>query len=116
MERHFTIDSSRIGMDNQMATEPDDMRMIISACHRIYEAMGSENRVLSIEEKSQIKNMRRSAVTKTHLNQGDIITENNIEFKRPGTGIPPSDLKLALGKRVSKSIEVGTVLNIDDLI
>jgi len=116
VERHFTIDSSRIGMDNQMATEPDDMRMIISACHRVYEAMGSENRILSSQEKDQIKNMRRSVVTKTDLKRGDIITENNIEFKRPGTGIPPSDHQLTLGKKVNKVIEAGTVLNIDDLI
>ena len=32
VEKHFTLDSKKIGMDNQMATEPDDMQKLTSEC------------------------------------------------------------------------------------
>src|SRR5574343_737790 len=60
VEKHFTLDSSRIGMDNQMATEPTEMRAMVGACHRVYEAMGGAARILCEDEVSQISKMRRS--------------------------------------------------------
>jgi sialic acid synthase SpsE len=115
IERHFTLDSSRIGMDNQMATEPEEMRAMVSACHRVFDALGGTGRMLSEEEKAQIPKMRRSIVTKTTINSGDVITEANIEFKRPGTGITPAEYANIIGRTVNKEIIAGAVVQLDDL-
>lgn len=115
IERHFTLDSSRIGMDNQMATEPEEMRAMVRACHKVYEAVGGAGRVLGEEEKGQIPKMRRSIVTKTDINHGDVLTEENIEFKRPGTGITPADYQSVIGRTVNKAIAGGTVVQTGDL-
>jgi sialic acid synthase SpsE len=115
IEKHFTLDSSRIGMDNQMATEPEEMRAMIVACNKVYESMGGSARVLCEEELGQITKMRRSMIAKTDIQQGDSITVDNIEFKRPGTGIPPSDFSNVVGRTVGKPIKKGTVITLDDL-
>jgi len=115
IEKHFTLDSSRIGMDNQMATEPEEMRAMIVACNRVYESMGGSARLLCEEELGQITKMRRSIIAKTDIQQGDSITVDNIESKRPGTGIPPSDFSNVVGRTVGKPIKKGTVITLDDL-
>lgn len=115
IERHLTLDSSRIGMDNQMATEPEEMRAMVSACHKVFEAMGGAGRLLGEEEKGQIPKMRRSVVTKIDVNVGDVLTEANIEFKRPGTGVTPAECSNIIGRKFNKAIAVGTVIQISDL-
>lgn len=116
IERHFTLDRARIGMDNQMATEPEEMKTLVHACHKVYEAMGGVGRILSGEEKAQIPKMRRSIVAKFDINAGDVLTETNIESKRPGTGMPPSEYPKIVGMRASKPIAAGTVVQMSDLV
>lgn len=114
IEKHFTLDSSRIGMDNQMAMEPDEMQQMIKACHRVHASMGRVDRILIDEEKEQALKMRRSMVSKNKLQKGDVLTEDIIEFKRPGTGIPPSNYKPYIGRSINKEILPGTVLLEED--
>ena len=36
IEKHFTLDSSKIGMDNQMASEPEEMATLVRNCHKVF--------------------------------------------------------------------------------
>ena len=110
IEKHFTLDSSRIGMDNQMATEPKEMQAMIRACQRVHTAMGGAGRLLGEEEKSQIPKMRRSIVTKQPLKAGHILTEDDLDSKRPGTGITPTQFNAVIGKKLGQDVDKETVL------
>jgi N-acetylneuraminate synthase len=110
IEKHFTLDSTRIGMDNQMATEPEEMGAMTRACHRVHEAMGGTGRLLGTEELGQVSKMRRSIVTKQSLKAGHILTAADLEARRPGTGIAPMHLEAVLGKELNQDIDAETVL------
>jgi N-acetylneuraminate synthase len=110
IEKHFTLDSTRIGMDNQMATEPEAMQAMVRACHRVHQAMGGTGRVLSRKEQSQIPKMRRSIITKRPLQAGHILTEADLDTKRPGTGLAPTALTTVLGKTLREDLDAETVL------
>lgn len=110
IEKHFTLDSKRIGMDNQMATEPAEMHSMVRACHTVYAAMGGTARLISPEEKDQIPKMRRSMVSLCDLPAGTVLTKANVEFKRPGTGISPADYEQYIGCRVLQDIDRGSVI------
>jgi sialic acid synthase SpsE len=110
VEKHFTLDKTRIGMDNQMATEPLEMREMVLACHNVFEALGGTGRLLSDAETDQRSKMRRSIVSKVAISAGSRITEAAIELKRPGTGLPPSAYRHIIGKTVNKDIGVGSVI------
>ena len=97
-----------------MATEPDEMKSMIQASKSVYEAMGGIERILCEEENNQKLLMRRSIVSKIDINQGDLITKDNIGFKRPGTGISPSKCNDIIGRKLNKSISAGTVLKTAD--
>lgn len=104
IEKHFTLDSSRIGMDNQMAMEPTSMKEMVSACKRVQAAMGGAGRILLEAEKAQIPKMRRSLVTKRALNAGHVLAAEDLDAKRPGTGIEPHNLNQVIGKKLKVSL------------
>jgi sialic acid synthase SpsE len=107
IEKHFTLDSGRIGMDNQMATEPDDMRRMVMACRKVFRSLGTSQRIVAEEEVLQLKKMRRSAVATRRLLKGDHLTESDFSFKRPATGIPPNKIDAYLGRRLMRDVEEG---------
>ena len=115
IEKHFTLDSSKIGMDNQMATEPDQMKEMVRSCLSVQEALGGTNRILGVEEQEQALKMRRSLVTKTTMHVGQAIDEGNVEFKRPGNGIPPNRFYDFVGKKIVNKLEAGALITEKDL-
>jgi sialic acid synthase SpsE len=110
IEKHFTLDSKRIGMDNQMATEPAEMQSMVRACHKVYSAIGGASRLLCSQEQEQIPKMRRSMVSIQDLPVGTVLGPEHIEFKRPGTGVSPADYELYIGRTVRVAIEGGSII------
>ena len=106
IEKHFTLDNKKIGMDNQMATMPDQFKQMVNACHTAQSAMGSPNRVLSAEEKAQRDMMRRSIVSKNFIPINKIITINDLDFKRPGNGMPPTEVTALVRKNLDAILKL----------
>lgn len=105
VEKHFTLDSKRIGWDNQMAIEPAEMRKLVEGCNNVFKAMGSFNRIVSTEELAQRDKMRRSIVTTRDLKAGHVIEQTDITAKRPGTGISVSEYDSIVGRILSKDVD-----------
>jgi N-acetylneuraminate synthase len=105
IEKHFTLDKSKIGMDNQMATEPDEFKKMIECCTNVTVALGSEKRIVSEKEKEMLLKMRRSVVAKHDLEEGKILDKSDFDYKRPGTGISPADVARLVGKKLRKNIK-----------
>ncbi len=108
IEKHFTLNNEKIGFDNQMATEPEEMKNMVESCKKVYLSMGSEKRELSNEELTQRIKMRRSLISQRSLKKGHIITEKDILIKRPGDGIPPNDLEKIIGSKLLDDMDEET--------
>ena len=115
IEKHFTLDSSRIGMDNQMASEPDEMTQMVQNCKNVQIALGSPNRTVLFDELEQRKNMRRSVIASKDLKAGNKISIADLDVKRPGTGIPPEEIKTLVGKILKRDIEGNTLIKKSDI-
>ncbi len=114
IEKHFTLDKSRIGMDNQMALEPDEMKNMIENCHNVFQALGDTERIVTNDEIEQSKKMRRSLIASRDLSAGTTLTINDIDAKRPGTGISPDRLNDIIGKTLVKDVEKDTLFSETD--
>lgn len=114
IEKHLTLDKTRIGMDNQMATEPEEMKRLVESCHNVQRAMGSYNRVVSLEELDQRANMRRSLIYTRDMTAGEIIVAKDIDAKRPGTGIPPTEKETIIGKVLATNVQADTLVKESD--
>lgn len=115
IEKHFTLDKSKIGMDNQMATEPDEMRRLVQACRNVAVGLGSTERLVPASELEQRKKMRRSVVSTRDLPAGSVLTAADLTAKRPGTGMPPERIAELIGKTVARDIAADTVIVESDL-
>lgn len=116
LEKHFTLDRRKIGMDNQMATEPGEFLGMIRACHNVFHAMGGKDRIVFSEEFEQRKVMRRSVVAARVLTAGSIISSADLELKRPGDGIPPEKLDELIGRVLKKDIGFDTMIYESDFV
>lgn len=110
LEKHITLDAGKIGMDNQMAMEPDALAALVGKCKSIADMMGSTERVLLPEERKQRETMRRSVVVIRDMSAGEIITAADLDVKRPGTGIPPEHIPELIGRTLKESVEADSVL------
>ncbi len=115
IEKHFTLDSSKIGMDNQMATEPEEMGRMIAACRTVHAALGGSGRILTETERAQIPKMRRSVIAARSLKAGEILVSGDLDAKRPGDGIPPTEMPALIGRTMARDVEAGAPLAHDDV-
>jgi N-acetylneuraminate synthase len=110
IEKHFTLDAKKIGMDNQMAMEPENFRSMIADCNTAWRSLGSAKRMVSEAELLQRANMRRSIVSKRTIPAGAVIEIGDIEFKRPGDGFSPAEIDLVVGKIAAQEIASDEVI------
>ncbi len=110
IEKHITLDSKKIGMDNQMAMEPDELKNLVQKCRVVNLALGSEERTVLPAEYEQRKKMRRSIVASHDLHKGHIITSEDLDVKRPGDGIPPDMAETIIGRRIIEDVQKDTLI------
>lgn len=111
IEKHFTLDRSKIGMDNQMASEPDEMAMLVKNCHNVKIALGDTERIVLQSEIDQRNKMRRSVIVVRDLKAGDVLSIEDLDAKRPGTGFAPEKIYELVGKKLLKDIEADTLIS-----
>ena len=116
IEKHLTLDRTKIGMDNQMATEPEEMKQMVDCCIRTQIAMGSKERVVREAEQEQMKKMRRSVIVTRDMKAGEVLRLEDLDAKRPGTGIPADRIETLVGKTLMVDKEADTLLEETEII
>jgi N-acetylneuraminate synthase len=66
-------------------------------------------------EREARKFARRSIVAATSLSAGTILTSEHLAYKRPGTGISPTDVDLVIGKQLTHNVEEDALITQDDI-
>jgi sialic acid synthase SpsE len=114
IEKHFTLDKNMAGWDHKVSATESELKFIASEGKRIVVALGNYRRSLSKEDLVKITAFRRSIVAAKEIPIGKIIERNDLDLKRPGTGIAPEILPLLIGKVAKKSVEADTLISLDD--
>lgn len=110
IEKHFTLNRRLPGPDHQASLEPDELKAMVQAIRNIEMAMGDGVKQPS---PSEIKNKavaRKSIVAAMSIKKGETFSKDNLDIKRPGTGISPMFYDALLG------IESGRAYRVDELI
>jgi N-acetylneuraminate synthase len=116
IEKHFTLDKTMPGWDHAVSANPEEMKTIVEEGGKIITALGKYTRVISKVEINQRNSFRTSIVSKQKLRKGEVIKESKLNFKRPGTGIRPDEIKYILGRKVNKDINKDELIKWEDLI
>ena len=97
--KHFTLDKNMEGPDHKASLEPDELANMVRSIRNIESALGTGVKAPSPSEKKNIAVARKSIVAKTHINAGDVLTEDNLTVKRPGSGISPMKWNEVIGTK-----------------
>ncbi|MCR4591341.1 MAG: N-acetylneuraminate synthase family protein [Lachnospiraceae bacterium] len=115
VEKHFTLDKKLKGNDHYHAMDPFDAMKILSGINDIMKIRGKGELVSLETEKAARQNARRSLVAAVDIQEGEVITEEMLTWKRPGLGISPSEIDTVIGKKAAAQIAQDTVLKRDML-
>ena len=113
IEKHFTLDKSLPGNDHYHSGDPEDFKKAISNFRWIGIVLGSGEKTVLECEQIPRREARRSLVLTRDMKKGEIISENDLMPKRPGTGISPEYSNIVIGRRISRDLEEDTILTWD---
>jgi N-acetylneuraminate synthase len=115
IEKHFTLDKTLKGNDHYHAMDPDDVRNIIKSIQYVDMLRGNgELKCLESERKAR-ENARRSLVAARDIMAGEVIAEDMLTWKRPGSGITVDKYHEMIGKKAVRNIKEDSVLKLEDV-
>jgi len=115
IEKHFTLDKDMSGWDHEVSANPEEMKMIVEESRNIAKALGSYGRVVNQAEEEKKLKFRRSVVVGKDLKKGHILTDKDLAFKRPGSGIRPDEANYLIGRTLKQDIVRDELLRWDVL-
>lgn len=89
VEKHFTLDRTLPGPDHKASLEPDELAAMVREIRRVEAMLGTGVKDPDPAERPNIEVARKSIVAARTIAAGEILTEENITVKRPGSGISP---------------------------
>ncbi len=102
IEKHITLNCKMEGPDHKASLEPDQFKEMVKSIRNVEKALGSDIKKPSKSEVQNRKISRKSIVAKTNIKKGELLNENNIAIKRPGTGISPMRWQSVIGTKAIK--------------
>ncbi|MBC3229575.1 N-acetylneuraminate synthase [Serratia fonticola] len=112
IEKHFTLDKSMEGPDHKASLNPDELKQMVISIREVESAMGNG---LKGPTSSEVKNKniaRKSIVAIDKIQRGQSFTAQNIDIKRPGSGMSPYSWWTLMEKKATKDYQPGD--NIDE--
>lgn len=105
IEKHFTLDKSLPGPDQQASLDPAEFRAMVQAVRHAEISLGDGHKHLTASEAPNKAIARKSIVAACPIRAGEIFTADNLTTKRPGDGISPMRWYEVLGKTASRDFE-----------
>jgi N,N'-diacetyllegionaminate synthase len=112
IEKHFTLDRSLPGPDHKASLEPDELKAMVSAIRHIESALGDGHKHVSASERKNVSIARKSIVAACPIKKGEVLTEENLTVKRPGTGISPMRWEEIVGTKAVRDFSEEDLIEI----
>lgn len=107
IEKHFTLDQKLLGPDHWFSLDPEELNYLINSIRHTEKIIGNGEIAPTPGELKSRKEFRLSCVAARDLKPGTHISSNDIDFQRPGDGMPPLYEKYLLGKKINHFIKKG---------
>ena len=117
IEKHFTHDKSLPGNDHYHAGDVHDFQTICEQLEQCSKFLANydEPSFLNCQDKAR-QFARRSLVANCSIKRGEPFTNENVTWKRPGTGLDPRNWDRLIGKKASRDIAEDTILTNEDVV
>ncbi|MBD5218704.1 MAG: N-acetylneuraminate synthase [Bacteroidales bacterium] len=112
IEKHFTLDKTLPGPDHRASLEPAELKELVDAVRRAETALGDGCKQAAEAERPNIAIARKSIVAAQPISAGEMLTEENITVKRPGSGISPMLWDSVIGTRAVRDFEYDELISL----
>ena len=112
IEKHFTLDRNLPGPDHKASLEPKELKAMIDGIRNIEIALGDGVKRPSVSELKNKPIARKSIVAAREIKAGDLLTENNLAVKRPGTGISPMQWDIVIGRTAKRNFAIDELIEL----
>lgn len=112
IEKHFTLDKSMPGPDHRASLDPAELRDLVRSVRHIEQALGDGDKTVAEAERPNIAVARRSIVAARDIRAGEILTEDNLAVKRPGTGLSPMLWDSVIGTKAVTDFPADTLIRL----
>lgn len=116
IEKHFTYDKKADGPDHMLSATKDELNYMIDRI-REFEVMRGNGIKAPIGNEIIDRNLsRKSLITISSIKKGERFSKDNVDCKRPGTGIAPQYMEMIVGRRAAKDLAEDQILSWEDII
>lgn len=112
IEKHFTLDRNLPGPDHKASLEPVELKAMIDGIRNIELALGDGIKRPSACELKNKPIARKSIVAAKEIKAGDLLTEDNLAVKRPGTGISPMQWDMVIGQTAKRNFGIDELIDL----
>jgi N,N'-diacetyllegionaminate synthase len=117
IEKHFTFSKLMYGSDAAHSMEPEDFTIFTKGLKDIWKMIDSPVDKNNSTEFSEMKKIfQKSIVINKDLICGHILKFDDLDFKKPGTGISANQWQDVVGKRINKELKKNNLLRKEDII
>lgn len=111
VEKHITLDHTMKGSDHPGSLEEQGLRKLVDYIRAVRIAMGDGVKAFNPAVSGSRDKLARSLTTKVEIREGELITEDMLCLKSPGSGILWRNRSLVLGKRAKRNIHKDTTIS-----
>ena len=112
IEKHLTLRRSDGGPDSHFSMEPEEFAEMVTAVRQTSASLG-EVHFGPTEFDQKNKAFRPSLFAIRDIQAGEVFSRENVDTRRPASGLPPVCLKELMGQTASQTIPVGTPVSWD---
>ena len=98
-----------------MSADFIDLKNIVDNSRKIELMLGKKNKIVQKNESKNVKEFRRSIVSRRDLKKGEKLTEKDIKYLRPGNGLNPNQIKKIINKVLKKNLQSDQVIKMSDI-
>lgn len=102
IEKHFTLDKSLPGPDQQASMDPEEFAAMVRAVRNTEAALGDGRKHVTPSEAPNKAIARKSIVAARAITAGERFTAENLTTKRPGDGVSPMRWYEVLGQTAKR--------------
>ncbi|WP_035379031.1 N-acetylneuraminate synthase [Fervidicella metallireducens] len=115
IEKHFTLDKSMDGPDHRASLDAEELKNMIISIRNIENSLGNGIKSCQKSEESSKRSARKSIVANRLIKQGELISYDNISFKRCQGGLSPVYADEIVGNMAIQDIEKDEILTFEKL-
>ena len=114
IEKHLTLDNNMPGPDHKASASPEVFKKMVDEIRKVETILGSSVKKPLPGEIKLHSVVRRSVVAVRDIKKGDRFSRQNIDIKRPGTGLEPKYFEKITGKKALRNIAKDSLIQKND--